>query len=223
MSKVKLEFLLAGGSFEAELPDGYVSEPQASAVVVGFEGARTVGYCPTGLLEPDRLDDFTHHYDIEIDGYKVSFYERPTSPLTYTAVWQLAGGVVETFMDEPTAYLEALESVVRRIKVIERPGRPPRLLLSRGVRRGETSEPSHRDVLQFVADDEVPTSRLLRFFEEPAPPRTSKGGVSRTDPEGHTVFRTLSAGVRVELYGRGKSTAELDEAIDEVAATVRAG
>jgi hypothetical protein len=218
--QVQVSFLQAKGDYSAELPDPFDPRGEAHSVVVAFDGARSLTWVPDHHVPADLMGEFVHRYDVAESGVTVSLYDRQGTPPTFAALWRLPDGLLATFMDEPTPYIEALETVVRKLTVASRQGSVPRVNLNGNLKRGDTRDIPYRDALQFFPrDGGVQGFPVVRFREEPKPPKEPQRGVT-TDGRADYAFQRLPLGVHVEASGPVGTAAELEQLVDGVASTL---
>lgn len=218
--QVHVSFLQASGDYSAELPEHFHGRAQAHSVVVAFEGARSLTWVPNHHVSSDLMTEFAHRYDVANNGVTVSLYERQGAPPTFAALWRMSDGLLGTFMDEPTPYVEALETVVRKLKVAPRPGAVPRVHLTGELKRADTRDAPYRDALQFFpSDGGVQGFPVVRFREEPKPPKEPQRGVT-TDGSADYAFQKLPLGLHVEASGPAGTAPQLEEMVDAIASSV---
>lgn len=220
--RATFSFLVADGTYEADLPDVMDARPSASTSIMAFGSVRQLGWDIKERVSVDEIRRaFAHVFDAEYAGYRVSVFERRVAPVTYSALWSFADGYLSTFVDERDHSVGALQSIIRGIAAGQGPSSVPRVRLSRPVSRAELDYAPFRDTIVFVAPPSVPEEEApaIRFDEEPFSRRERME--QRLDGNLATLSAVRKSGVRVIAKGPARSRRQLKRLVGEVAASVR--
>jgi hypothetical protein len=213
----ELDFLTSPLSFAVDLPSWVDPEPEAAGTISAFEGSRSIVYTPYSQLAEGAIPEWRHLYNLERGGATIGLYDRLGDPPQCHAAWHLSRGRLATFMNEPTATLTALETVIYAVDVIDR-SPIPQLALRPPVSTSLRDAPEYADVLTFLPAPDADQSLVLTFTAVRGPffERTS---VSELDGRVR-VTRVKRPGVRVAVDGPADALAHLKRLSSDVAQSV---